>query len=585
MRILSEKSVHNLRKRLGRLYGEPVALRLAQRFSILADRYQRTLHGRGQTGASLWDQQDVVLITYGDMVRAPGEPPLATMRRFLAQRLKESIRVVHVLPFFPYSSDEGFSVIDYCRVDPALGSWQDIQAIGEDFDLMFDLVLNHTSSQSEWYQQYMNGVAPYRDYFIELDPDTDLTAVMRPRTSPLLTPVQTPGGERHVWTTFSNDQIDLNFANQDVLFEFLDILLCYVQNGARIIRLDAVAYLWKQLGTACINLPQTHEVVKLLRDVLDVLAPNVLLLTETNIPHQQNISYFGDSDEARMVYQFSLPPLLLHALHTGSTRYLNAWASALQDPPAGCCFLNFTASHDGIGVRPLEGLVPDAEVQELMYTISQRGGHVSSYTRTDGTESPYELNITWYDALSDPAQRDSDEHIACFLCSQTVMLALKGIPAVYFHSLTATHNDDIGVDRTGHPRSINRRRWPAGELNALLDDPGTPTSRVFHEYTRLLRLRSQHAAFHPDGAQQLLELEDGLFGIRRTAPDETEQLYCISNMTPDTRTLATGRLAPDSARKTWHELIEGQTLAAGSESELVLRPYQTAWLLASRESE
>ena len=578
MRILSEKAICRVRDRLGLIYGETEAPRLAQRLSVLSDRYARSLHSRYRPDNSLWNQRDVVLITYADMVCAAGETPLATLRRFLAQRLKESIRVVHLLPFFPSSSDEGFSVIDYREVDPALGNWRDVQAIGEDFDLMFDVVLNHASSQSAWFKQFINGVAPYRDYFIDIDADTDLSAVVRPRTSPLLTPAQTPSGERYVWTTFSADQIDLNFSSQDVLFEFLDILLLYLQNGARIIRLDAIAYLCKQVGTSCINLPQTHEVVKLLRDVLDMLAPDVLLLTETNVPHTQNISYFGDGDEARMVYQFSLPPLLLHALHTGSSRYLSAWAASLQDPPAGCCFLNFSASHDGIGVRPLEGLIADAELQDLVDSIRKRGGHVSSYTRSDGSESPYELNIGWYDALADPEHRDSDEHIARFLCSQALVLALKGIPAVYFHSLTATHNDAAAVQRSGQPRSINRKRWPAGELNSLLDNPATATSRVFHEYTCLLRLRAKHCAFHPDAAQRVLPLEDGLFGIERVSPDDTERLLCINNLTARQQQLNAAQLGPAPAEHEWHDLIEGQNHTIDDDIGLTLQPWQTLWL-------
>ncbi len=581
MRILSEKSIHRVRERLGQLYGENEAPRLAQRFSVLADRYARSLRSRYRPADDLWDQRDVVLITYSDMVYAAGEPPLVTLRRFLAQRLKDSIRIVHLLPFFPASSDEGFAVIDHRQVDPALGRWRDVQAIAEDFDLMFDLVLNHTSSQNTWFKHFINGLAPYRDYFIDVEADTDLSAVVRPRTSPLLTPTHTPSGERLVWSTFSSDQIDLNFASEDVLFEFLDILLLYLQNGGRIIRLDAIAYLWKQVGTSCINLPQTHEVVKLLRDVLDLLAPDVLLLTETNVPHDQNISYFGTGDEARMVYQFSLPPLLLHALHTGSSRHLNAWASSLQDPPIGCCFLNFSASHDGIGVRPLEGLIPDAELQDLAETVRWRGGDVSTRAVGDGSEKPYELNISWYDALADPEYRDSAEHINCFLCSQTLVLALKGIPAVYFHSLTATHNDAAGVLRSGQPRSINRKRWQDGELNTLLDDADTPTSRVFQEYHRLLCLRAQHCAFHPDGAQRVLQLEDGLFGVERTAPDHSEQLICINNLTSRPHQVAAQQMGDNHGEQQWHELIEGRNHQLGDSDTLTLQPWQSLWLMRS----
>lgn len=581
MKLLPESALHQIGERLARLYGGDIAPRLMQRLILLVQRHDLALSKRARPDGVLWDQRDNVLITYGDMVHAPHEDHLATLRRFLSQRLSDSIRIVHLLPFFPYSSDEGFSVMEYREVNPALGGWDEVRDIGEDFDLMFDLVLNHCSSRCCWFEHYMSGIAPYRDYFIEVDPQTDLSAVVRPRTSALLTPVQTPGGERHVWTTFSADQIDLNFANQDVLFEFIDILLSYVRHGARVIRLDAIAYLWKEIGSSCLNLPQAHEVVKLFRDILEMLAPGVLLLTETNLPHAQNTSYFGDGDEAHMVYQFSLPPLLLHALHTGSTRYLTSWVAALPELPPGCTFLNFTASHDGIGVRPLEGLVPDAELQALADGIYQRGGQISSYTREDGSFRPYEFNITYYDALGEPGHPDSDLHIARFLCSQTVMLALKGVPAIYFHSLTATHNDHVGVDRTGHARAINRRRWDEEELNALLDDTSTATARVFHEYVKLLRLRAQHPAFHPDAGQAVLELEDGLLGVLRTAPDARELMVCVSNLGSDQREFDLGAIATGAglAAGRWHELLKDHAIDTGAGTAMVtLGPYQSAWL-------
>lgn len=279
-----------------------------------------------------------------------------------------------------------------------------------------------------------------------------------------------------------------------------------------------------------------------------------------------------------MVYEFSLPPLLLHALYSGTTHYLTAWATTLGEPPPGCCFLNFTASHDGIGVLPLDGLLPTTEIESLVHGVRQRGGHVSSYTGNDGTKAPYELSITWYDALSDPEHPDPDQHIARFLCSQTVMLAVRGIPAVYFHSLTASSNDEAGVKRTGQPRSINRRRWSADELNALLDNPDTPTSRVFQEYSRLLKLRARHPAFHPDGAQRVLELVDGLFGIERISPDGAERILCISNLTALDQTIDTGSLDAGSTAGEWHDLISDAALAAGANGSFRLQPYQTLWI-------
>lgn len=566
--------------RLARLYGEDKAPRLIHRMSVLVKRYELILCEAPRRDGPRWDQRDSLLIAYGDMVCASGERPLVTLRRFLSQRLKNSIRSLHLLPVFPYSSAAGFAVIDYRKVNPALGYWEDVRALGEEFDLMFDLVLNHCSSESEWFHCFSTGIAPYREYFIEVDPETDLSAVSRPCRGPLLTPVQTPAGIRHVWTTFGADQIDLDFANQDVLFEFLDILLFYVQNGARFIRLDAIAYVWKELGTSCVNLPQTHEVVKLLRDVVDMLDRCALLIADTNLPQDQRLSYLGAGEQAHMVYQDSLPPLLLHALQTGTTQFLVQWARALPSLPSGCTFLNFTACHDGIDVRSLGEVVPEAEFWQLIEGIRQRGERVSSFNGSDGCKQPYELNITWYDALADLRYPDSDQQVARLLCSQVVMLALKGIPAVYFHTLTATHNDYMDVARTGQAGAINRKRWTEGELNALLDDPSTVTSLVFHETVRLLRLRAEQPAFHPDGAQEVLTLEDGLFGIVRVSPDARQRIVCVSNLSSQTREFGLETIAKNYADEDdpWFELIEGAPVMGSGTARRTLEPYASVWL-------
>ncbi len=353
--------------------------------------------------------QDAILITYGDQFKDPGQPPLYHLGEFLSTYLAETISGVHILPFFPYSSDDGFSVIDYRQVNPAFGGWKHIQHINRQFRLMFDAVINHISRQSDWFQGYLHQQEPFTTYFIDVDPAADLSLVVRPRALPLLTAVVTTDGPRSVWTTFSEDQIDLNFANPRVLYEIVDLLLYYVGHGAEIIRLDAIAYLWKEIGTRSIHLPQTHHVVKLFRAVLDQVAPGVILITETNVPHEENISYFGDllpgtrhTDEAQMVYQFPLAPLVLHTFQTGDATALGRWAAELPEPTPGKSFFNFIASHDGIGVRPAEGLLTPAEVQALVERTLAHGGRVSYKTNLDDTESPYELNITLYDALNDP---------------------------------------------------------------------------------------------------------------------------------------------------------------------------------------
>jgi sucrose phosphorylase len=528
-----------------------------------------------------WDERDVMLITYADSIQAPGEVPLVTLGEFARTHLRDAFSLIHLLPFLPFSSDDGFAVIDYREVRGDLGDWSNIAELATHYDLMLDLVLNHCSRESLWFFDYVNNISPYNEYFIEVSPEENLSMVTRPRTTPLLTEVRTHRGVKHLWATFSHDQIDLNFANPSVLLEFVDILLDYLAGGARIIRLDAVAYLWKEIGSPCIHLPQTHTVVKLLRSIMDEVAPNSLLLTETNVPNAENRSYFGDGDEAHLIYQFSLPPLLLHALHTGSSRYLTEWLMGLQTmpPPPGCTYLNFTASHDGIGMRPLEGLVPEEEVAAMLADMRDRGGYISMKTNPDGSESPYELNISLFAAYRDPRLESDPWHVPSFRVSQLVTLSLQGIPAVYIHSLTATPNDVEGVEKTGLTRAINRRRWDRAELEQRLADPSSASGRVFRDYLRALRIRRRHTAFHPDAALELLLLGYHLFGVARTAVDGSERVICLFNFTPDLRSVSMDEdlwRAPPATP--WRDLLSGE-LGRVERGRMLLPAYAALWLI------
>jgi len=566
--------LERMRSRFNRLYGPSEEAHLMERMVSLVGRYGIGLEGYSK--ADLWNERSAVLITYGDTVYNDTEPPLRVLKRFADQYLPGAINTIHILPFYPYSSDDGFSVIDYRVVDPRLGTWKDVQEIGREFRLMFDLVLNHCSRRSKWFADYVGNIAPYRDFFIEADPGADLSAVTRPRALPLLTPVHTRHGDVHLWTTFSDDQMDLDFSNPDVLFEFLDILLFYIAKGAAIIRLDAIAYLWKQVGTSCIHLEQTHEAVKIMRDLLDMVAPEVVILTETNVPHEENISYFGNGDEAHMVYQFSLPPLLLHGLINGNASYLSQWAATLDGLPENCTYFNFTASHDGIGVRPLQGIIPDKELNKLAERVKTLGGHVSTKANADGSESPYELNITYFDALGENAETVTDLHMARFLCSQTVAMELRGVPALYFHSLTATRNYAEGVKQTGRVRTINRRKWREDELSSLLADSGSPSSRIMTECLRRLQLRAQHAVFHPNATQQVISLGSEWFVVERER--EGERVVCISNFSGEYRELKTDeRIDRLNRADACSDILTGNRYM-GIGKVIAFDPYQTVWL-------
>lgn len=574
-----------LHDHLAFLYGEEEAQETFPRLweRILAFRNEHS-ELAGQSASGRVSERDVVLITYGDMVQEEEEPPLHTLARFLEAHVADVVNSVHLLPFYPYSSDDGFAVIDYKQVDAALGDWEDVQRVGRRFRLMFDAVINHISAQSEWFRAFLRDEAPYRDYFVVVEPDAALSQVFRPRALPLLTPVQTAAGEKLVWTTFSADQIDLNFANPDVLLEVVDTLLFYVAHGAEFIRLDAIAFMWKEVGTSCIHLPQTHRIIQLLRTVLDVVAPGVVLITETNVPHTENVSYFGDGhDEAQMVYNFSLPPLTLHAFHTENARTLSRWARTLTTPSDETCFFNFLASHDGIGLTPARGILSEEEVAAMARRVQALGGYVSFRSNGSGSQSPYELNVNYLDALGDPqAPADTPEWAARrFLASQAVMLALQGVPGVYFHSLFGSRNWQEGVRQTGRYRTINREKLRRERLEGELADRQSLRHLVFSGYRQLLQQRTTHPAFHPQGAQHVLFLHEAVFALARTSPDGRHAVLCLHNVSgrPVELTVDLGQWKQFSGGRV-RDLIAGgiYPAAAASRLHLSLPPYGVLWL-------
>ncbi len=567
-------SVHaQLAQHLGFLYPESNADRLADEVVAIFGHFERQvplpLH-------RLWSQQDCLLITYGDSIIDDSPAPLETLHQFLNQYLKDEISAVHVLPFCPFSSDDGFAVIDYTQVNPKLGDWLEIAKIAEDYRLMADIVINHVSSESQWFQNYRDGVEPGATFFMEANVGDDLSAVVRPRASSLLRPTETVNGLKHVWCTFSHDQIDLDFRNPKVLLEFLKIIRLYLQHGVSIFRLDAVGFLWKEPGTTCMHLPQTHEVVKLIRTVTDAFAPGTLLITETNVPNHENLTYFGNRNEAHVIYNFSLAPLLVHALLTGKTEYLKRWMMTMPPAPVGCTYLNFTASHDGIGMRPAEGLLSDEEQLQLVETVRRFGGCVSTRRTPDGSELVYELNVSLFDALRGTVEEEDAWQVERFLCSQTVMLGLEGIPAFYIHSLLATPNDLDGVATTQHNRSINRYKWNWSDLQQRLSDKGSVHHQVFQELSRRIQLRHQMPPFHPNATQFTLQLSDPFFAFWRQSTDRSQSVFCVHNMTNTVQELRLSDLnliLIDS----WYDAISG-TRFDDQNAVLNVTPYQSLWI-------
>ncbi len=557
--------MENVKNLLNSIYGEQNGALALERIAPIIEKYR----AKKNIKPSYFSQEDVVLITYGDSLKKEGEVPLATLHAFANQYLKGAVSNVHFLPFFPYSSDDGFSVMDFFQIDPALGTWQEVASIGQDFELMFDYVVNHFSSNGQWFQNYLAGQTGFEEFAIEMDPAIDLAMVTRPRALPLLSEYKKSDGKMvHLWTTFSADQIDFNFKSLDVLAKMIDVLLFYADQGATILRLDAIAYLWKEIGTHCIHLPQTHDMVKLFRAVLDRVAPDVIILTETNVPHDENISYFGDGrDEAQMVYNFTLPPLLFHTFVTEDASILSEWAKGLNLASKDNTFFNFTASHDGIGVRPLEGILEPGEIERLAEIVKSNGGQVSYKRNPDGSDSPYELNITYVDAILGDSTSDCAEK---FLATQSVQYTLPGVPATYIHSLLGSRNWVEGVRQTGRARTINREKLQVEKLIAELKNPDSFRARVFFPYLDLIKTRKKQPAFHPNADFEILDIDSKVFGIKRASQDQT--IVALTNISSKMVSIS---LPAGATSAPMVDIMTGENV---NTANFQLNPYQYLWL-------
>ena len=565
-----------LESNIGLLYGGD-APEVVTGIEKLVERYA------GYTGhcRSSWDEQDALLITYGDSLRKNNEPGLATLENFLLSRIKSRFSLVHVLPFYPWTDDDGFSVMDFRKVDTPLGDWENISSLAGKYRMVFDAVFNHVSKSSAYVKGHLNGEADYRDFCIEEDISFDYSQVTRPRTSPLFHSYQAKDGEVRLWTTFSEDQVDLNFSNPAVLLEMLDVLLFYAAKGASMIRLDAVPYMWKQSATNCVHRPQTHAFIRIVRLVLDVAAPHVTILSETNVPHAENLTYFGDQgDEAQIIYNFTLAPLILYGLKTGDAEPLTRWAGSLTAPAKGCTFLNITSTHDGIGMRPTEGILTREQQEVLTDLAVEHGGAVSTRSNPDGSHSPYELNITFFDAVNNPNEENPDDEIQMrrFLVSQAIPMALAGIPAIYIHCLLGSRNDLQGAEDSGIKRRINREKLDLDEIVNALDDPQSLRSRVFNELMILLTARQSSSAFHPAAANTVLDLGRHVFGVLRENHESGNRVLALHNLSGESRGCA---IPEDFPLEDARDLFDDQsTLKA---PHVLLPAYGIRWLVVPQQ--
>jgi len=536
-------------------------------------------------------EKDFVLITYGDMVEGEGESPLSSLHKFVSALNRGAINTLHLLPFFPYSSDRGFSVVDYTRVNPELGTWEDIHRMGLDYDLMFDGVLNHCSSRSRMFRHFLNGNRFYQDFFIAYDSPDDLTPdqrskVFRPRTSDILTRFDTYNGTKYVWTTFSEDQIDLNFRNPAVLLRVIDGLLLYARNGADILRLDAVTYIWADPGTECVHLPETHEIIKLLRDVMNVVAPGVALLTETNVPHRDNVSYFGNGyDEAHMVYNFALPPLVLYTFYKGDATAISEWAQHMRAPSNMTTFFNILDTHDGIGLMGVKEILPKEEIDFIIERAKGLGAYISYKMTEARTEEPYEINTTWWGAINgDHNEEDIGLQVKRYLASRSLALVLQGVPGHYAHGAIGSANDHELVEKTHVKRDVNRA---VIHVENLMEEAKNPDSKISHlavQSPKLNLTRTRERAFHPQGGQKVLMISPHVFTVLRTSPEGDTHILTMTNVANKTCGLEM-LLADICLEETrWYDLLsKAEYVASSGKLSLVLQPYDVVWLKPRQE--
>ena len=591
---LSEKNKNKIKKRLFFLYGQgceevnfcfneieriikvyyahktPIMLNMEKIF-IPEDRFT---------------EKDIVLITYGDAIYSSDEKPLKTLRKLMNTYFKDVFNIIHILPFYPYSSDKGFSVIDFMEVDSNLGSWDDILDLKDDFNLMFDGVFNHVSAKSRWFQEFLNQNPFFKEFFTvfstreRMSPD-HLKLIIRPRTTSVFTEFNTLNGGRLVWTTFSPDQIDLNYKNPRVLVKMIEILLHYVRRGADIIRLDAVTYLWEELGTTCVHLDQSHEIIKLFRNILNIVAPHVALITETNVMHKDNIRYFGNGyDEAQMVYNFALPPLVLHAFQSEDASKLSKWAETLDNLTDQTTYFNFLDSHDGIGLMAVSEILSKEEIEQMSLRTIEHGGFISYKDNGDGTTSPYELNITWYSALN---REDSDESAEIqnkrYLASRSIALAFMGVPGIYIHGLLGSKNDVDAVLEEKQTRSINRATIKRNDLLAALTNYTTNIYKVSSGMIDLLRQRINEKSFHPNAEQRVLFITETVFAMLRKSIDKTEQILAITNVTNSRQNITINIKTFNLSHRKWYDLFTKKSFIADNNIlSFHMNPYDFLWL-------
>ncbi len=513
-----------------------------------------------------------LIICYGDSVYSNKKSSIKVFQNFFQKKLKKYFNTIHFLPFYPSSSDSGFAVKDHYKIENKLGNWTDIKKIAKSDNVMADVVINHSSARGLWFRNFLKNKKPGKDYFLSVDSKFDSSKVIRPRDHRLLKRINIFNKKEYLWRTFSEDQLDLNFKNPSVLLRFIKIMINLVNHGVTVFRLDAIAYLWKESGTKCINLKQTHEIIKLLRIICNNLNVGTIIVTETNLPEKENLSYFGKNDEAQWIYNFTLPPLLIHAFLFENSSYLNQWSRKLPITKNGNSYLNFISSHDGIGIRPTEGIFNKKILNNFLKRLKKNGSKFSYRKVKNKSKKVYEANITVFDALK---KSDNDPKGKFFLeryiSAHSIMISFEGIPAVYFNSLFGKSNDEAKYIITGNNRDVNRYKWNYNNISKKLDNKNSKQSIFYQKISNLLSVKRKQKAFHPNASRHNINLGSKIFSFKRTSIKKDQTIICITNLSSKFQKTNLNKIYHN-----WNNLI-------GSKIEiknklLILKPFETIWL-------
>ncbi|MBD1139766.1 alpha-amylase [Pelagibacterales bacterium SAG-MED38] len=514
-----------------------------------------------------------LLISYGDNIYSNKTNSIRVFQNFFKKNLSKYFNAVHFLPFYPSSSDSGFAVKDHYKIEKKIGNWSDIKRISKFNHVMADIVINHSSARGLWFKNFLKKKRPGKDYFLTVTSKFDISRVVRPRDHKLLKKIDIFQKSDYLWRTFSPDQIDLNFKNPAVLLRFIKIMVHLIKNGVTIFRLDAIAYLWKKNGSKCINLKQTHEIVKLLRVITNLLNTQTIIITETNLPEKENLSYFGNNDEAHWIYNFSLPPLLIHAFLFENSSYLNKWSNGLPNRKSGNNYLNFIASHDGIGMRPTEGILNEKSLNNFIKRLKKNGSKFSYRKVQNKSKKVYEANITVFDALK---KSNNDPHGKFFLeryvAAHAIMISFEGIPAVYFNSLFGKSNDNSKYIITGNNRDLNRYKWNYKNITKKLNNKTSKQSIIYQNLGKLLDIKRKQKAFHPDAKRLNINLGSKIFCFKRVSLDKKQTIISITNCSSLDQSPKL-----DKKYKKWRNIIHPQVKFT-KDKALKLKPFETMWL-------